>query len=223
MRGGTGPIAIAAVAVLLILALLSMAACGERAPTFFRRADTANPCPRPANLTGSEFNAQETGIRALRRAAFRGDFFAQLELGGRYAAQRATDKNLEDPIESSVWLAMALANEDGFAPINRVERGMFGGWRPLSKYDDCRAWERQNAYQRLNSQLSRMTLTEQEEVRDRVIYVLSTQGADGYRTLARLHDALSGAFGEPRTTPRPAKRSAGARVATAAAGAIPPR
>ena len=198
MRGGAGPVAIAAVAVLLILALLSMAACGERAPAVFRRADTANPCPRPANLTGSEFNAQETGIRALRRAAFRGDFFAQLELGGRYAALRATDKNLEDPIESSVWLAMALANEDGFAPINRVERGMFGGWRPLSKYDDCRAWERQNAYQRLNVQLSRMTLTEQEEVRDRVIYVLSTQGADGYRTLARLHDALYGPFGEPQ-------------------------
>jgi TPR repeat protein len=47
-----------------------------------------------------------------------------------------------------------------------------------------------------------MTLAEQEEVRDRVIYVLSTQGADGYRTLARLHDALYGAFGEPQDNPQ---------------------
>ena len=35
IRGGAGPVAIAAVAVLLILALLSMAACGERAPAVF--------------------------------------------------------------------------------------------------------------------------------------------------------------------------------------------
>src|SRR5690606_9964364 len=30
------------------------------------------------------------------------------------------------------------------------------------------------------------------------IYVLSTQDAKGYRTLARLHDSLYGAFGEPQ-------------------------
>jgi TPR repeat protein len=193
------PVAIAGVAALLVVATLSMAACGEGNQTFWRKGDSAatNACPRPAALTGSEFNAQETGLRALRRAAFRGDFFAQLELGSRYAAVRATDKNIEDPIESSVWLAMALANEEGFAPINRVERGVFGGFRPLSKYDDCRAWERDTAYQRLNNQLSQMTREEQEAVRDRVIYVLSTQDAQGFRTLARLHDGLYGPYGEP--------------------------
>lgn len=179
-------------------ALMAVAACGERGPSVQRRAETANACPRPASLTGSEFNAQETGLRALRRAAFRGDFFAQLELGSRYAAVRATDKNVEDPIESSVWLAMALANEQGYAPINRVERGLFGGWRPLSKYDDCRAWERHMAYQRLDRQLAQMARQEQEEVRDRVVYLLSTQDAQGFRTLARLHDALYGPFGEPQ-------------------------
>jgi len=196
---GRGPVAIAAVAGVLALTALGMVSCGNgNGVQFWQRSDaTSNACPRPASMTGSEFNAQETGLRALRRAAFRGDFFAQLELGGRYAAVRATDKNIEDPIESATWYAMALANDEGYAPINRVDRGGFGGWRPLSKYDDCRAFERHLAYQRLDRQLGQMTREEQEAVRDRVIYVLSTQDADGYRTLARLHDSLYGPFGEP--------------------------
>ena len=195
-----GPVAIAAIAGVLAVTALGMVSCGDRGGgvRFWQRADAAsNACPRPASLTGSEFNAQETGLRALRRAAFRGDFFAQLELGSRYAAVRATDKNIEDPIESATWYAMALANDEGYAPINRVDRGGLGGWRPLSKYDDCRAFERHTAYQRLDRQLGQMTREEQEAVRDRVIYVLSTQDADGFRTLARLHDGLYGPFGEP--------------------------
>jgi hypothetical protein len=193
------PVAIAATAAVLAVAAFGMASCGDRAGFRFWQAEnaSANTCPRPASLTGSEFNAQETGLRALRRAAFRGDFFAQLELGARYAAVRATDKNIEDPIESATWYAMALANDQGYAPINRVERGGFGGWRPLSRYDDCRAYERHQAYQRLDRQLGQMTRAEQEAVRDRVIYILSTQDAEGFRTLARLHDGLYGPFGEP--------------------------
>ena len=205
---GRAPLAIAATAAVLAVTTLTVAACDIRSAPFWRRDPAANQCPRPASMTGAEFNAQETGLRALRRAAFKGDFFAQLELGSRYAAQRATDKNIEDPIESSVWLAMALANEQGFAPINRVDRGWLGGWRPLSRYDDCRAWERQMAYQRLDRQLAQMTRQEQEAVRDRVIYILSTQDAQGFRTLARLHDSLYGPFGEPEDNPQ-ARRALG--------------
>ncbi len=191
-------VAAAAAAGVLGVVALTMASCGDRGGVRFWQGDPrANTCPRPAALTGSEFNAQETGLRALRRAAFRGDFFAQLELGSRYSATRATDKNIEDPIEAATWYAMALANDDGYAPINRVSRNGWGGWRPLSRYDDCRAWERHNAYQRLDRLLGQMTREEQEKVRDRVIYVLSTQDAEGYRTLARLHDGLYGPFGEP--------------------------
>lgn len=191
------PVAVAAVAALTVAAL-SLASCGDRGMQFWRRDSyAANACPRPASVTGSEFNAQESGLRLLRRGAFRGDFFAQLELGSRYAALRATDKNIEDPIESSVWYALALANDEGYAPINRQDRGGFGGWRPLSGYDDCRAFERHTAYERLDRQLSMMSRDEQEAVRDRVIYVLSTQDAEGFRTLARLHDGLYGPYGEP--------------------------
>jgi hypothetical protein len=194
---GRAPVAIAAVAGVLALTAFAMVSCSDGLQ-FWQRSDVAsNACPRPASLTGSEFNAQESGLRALRRAAFRGDFFAQLELGGRYAAVRATDKNIEDPIESATWYAMALANDEGYAPINRVESDGFGDLRPLSRYDDCRAWVRHTAYQRLDRQLGQMTREEQEAVRDRVIYILSTLDADGYRTLARLHDRLYGPFGEP--------------------------
>ncbi|MBU1346561.1 MAG: SEL1-like repeat protein [Alphaproteobacteria bacterium] len=200
-----GPIM--AVAAILVLAVTAgaVASCSDQNMAFWRR-DTAaaNACPRPQSVTGSEFNAQEAGLRQLRRAAFRGDFFAQLELGSRYAALRATDKNIEDPIESAVWTGMALANHEGYAPINRVDRGgLFGGgWRSVSRYDDCRAWERHVAYDRLDGQLSRMTMEEQGQVRDRIIYVLSTQDADGFRALARLHDALYGPFGEPQDNPQ---------------------
>ena len=201
---GRAPVAIAAVAGVLALTAFAMVSCGNgtgggNGVQFWQSSDAAsNACPRPASLTGSEFNAQESGLRALRRAAFRGDFFAQLELGGRYAANRSTDKNIEDPIESATWYAMALANDEGYAPINRVDRSSLGDWRPLSRYDDCRAWERHTAYQRLDRQLGQMTREEQEAVRDRVIYVLSTRDAYGYRTLARLHDSLYGPFGEPQ-------------------------
>jgi hypothetical protein len=201
---GRAPVAIAAVAGVLALTAFAMVSCGNgtgggNGVQFWQSNDAAsNACPRPASLTGSEFNAQESGLRALRRAAFRGDFFAQLELGGRYAANRSTDKNIEDPIESATWYAMALANDEGYAPINRVDRSSLGDWRPLSRYDDCRAWERHTAYQRLDRQLGQMTREEQEAVRDRVIYVLSTRDAYGYRTLARLHDSLYGPFGEPQ-------------------------
>lgn len=155
-------------------------------------------CPRPASLTptGNEMGDQERQIRHLRRLAFQGDFFAQLELAARYRAQRETDRNIADPIESSVWYAVALANPQGYVPINGGQRRGLGGWRPLSRYDDCRSYERRMAYRLLDRQLSRMSSSEQEAVRDRVIYILSTQGADGFRTLARLHDEFYGPFGE---------------------------
>lgn len=200
------PAAVVAVAAVVgaAVVLSGVTACDDGVPSLWRRdgAANANACPRPQSLAGNEFNAQEQQLRALRRAAFRGDFFAQLELGNRYSAQRATDKNIEDPIESAVWTGMALTNDQGYSPINRVERsGLFGRLRSLSRYDDCRAWERHNAYQKLDDQLSRMSRTEQEAVRDRIIYILSTQDAAGFRTLARLHDSLYGPFGEPEDNP----------------------
>lgn len=159
----------------------------------------ASACPRPQAAQGvsGQFNQQQQEIRALRQGGFRGDFFAQLELSRRYEGQRAVDKNLEDPVEAAVWYAMALSNAGGYAPIAAYERRGNRDAKALSRFDDCRAFERRSAYGALDRLLSRMSTEEREKVRNRVIYILSTQGADGYRVLARIHDGFFGPYGEP--------------------------
>lgn len=212
-RSRATPLIVGAAIAVLALVGLSLASCGDFGGSsgegggfslFPGKAEARYACPRPQGITSGQpgFNDQEREIRALRRLAFRNDFFAQLELGKRYQAVRAVDKNIEDPIESAVWNAMALANQDGYAPINRAVRRGLNGFRPLSRYDDCRGWERHNAYETLERQLSRMSTTERDEVRNRIIYILSTMDAEGYRTLARLYDDLYGPFGEPQDNPQ---------------------
>lgn len=163
-----------------------------------KKGDAACPRPQLATVSTPQFNAQQQEIRALRRSAFRGDFFAQLELARRYQGQRAVDRNLDDPVESAVWYAMALSNPDGYAQVSASgRRASNGDATATSRFDYCRAVERRNAYAVLDRLLSRMDSSEQEKVRDRVIYVLSSQGAEGFRTLARIHDDSFGVFGEP--------------------------
>lgn len=189
-------------AALVAAVVLPLAGCDDYALFSGGRKQSSENrlgCPRPAPATGVQpgFNDQEREVRRLRRSAFQNDFFAQLELARRYRAERAVDKNLEDPIESSVWYAVALSNPEGYAPINRaVPRKSFAGFRRAG-YDDCRAWERHFAYQALDRQLSRMSSDEHAKVRDRVVYILSSMGAEGYRTLARVYDQDYGPYGEP--------------------------
>ncbi|MDO8801418.1 tetratricopeptide repeat protein [Phenylobacterium sp.] len=157
-------------------------------------------CPRPQASIGvqPQFNAQEQEVRALRRQGFQGDFFAQIDLARRYSGRDAQEKNLADPVESAVWYEMALSNPDGYAPIiarGDHKKGNRGG--AGNKLNDCRAAERRGAYLAMDRMLDRMSSDERQQVRDRVIYVLSSQGAAGFRTLARLHDSAFGPFGDP--------------------------
>lgn len=189
----------ASIAVLVAAVILPLVGCDTGPDGWFGKTGEV-ACPRPQLPTGTQpqFNAQQTEIRTLRRRGFTGDFFSQLELARRYEGQRAADKNLEDDVEGAVWYALALANPDGYAPIAAYgRRSPQGDAKAVSRFDDCRGVERRIAYQSLNRLLSRMTTEEQEKVRNRVIYVLSTQGAEGYRTLARMHDGFFGSFGEP--------------------------
>ncbi len=166
-----------------------------------RPIEGAYACPRPPSPFQSQgFNGQEREIRYYRHLAFSNDFFAQLELANRYAAVNASDKNLEDHIESSVWLVMALANAQGYAPMSGGldSRGIGVGVR----YDKCRAYERDRAYRMLDNQLSMMDAGERDKVRDRVIYIQSTLGADGFRTLSRFYDEQYGPMGEPADNPQ---------------------
>ena len=162
-------------------------------------------CPRPqySSTDAPQFGAQQVEVRALRERAFRGDFFAQLELARRYEAFKATDKNLEDPVEAAVWYAMALTNESGYAPIASHGQDQWSDrLRSVAHFDDCRGWERGEAYHNLDRLMARMSTDERDQVRDRLIYALSTMGAGGFRTLSRLHDVAFGPFGEPLDNPQ---------------------
>jgi TPR repeat protein len=196
---GTGPpLWLIAVIAGVVLLLLVMGALGlSYGPGSWAHRDIAG-CPRPPMPGDSQpqFNEQQREVRELRRQAFRGDFFAQLELGRRYEATRASDKNLQDPVEAATWYALALSNADGYERTGAGAFSLFGA-RPFSIYDDCRHGEREGAYHSLNRLLAGMSTEEQDKVRRRATYVLSTQGAAGFRTLGRLHDIAFGPYGEP--------------------------
>ncbi len=176
----------------VLLALVPLLGCepGPKGPG----AAAGLACPRPQTfLTTQAFNAQEQEIRALRRQAFAGDFFAQIDLARRYGGAEAEARKIHDPVEAATWYQLALSNPDGFAPIvTGAQRQRRNG-----RLQDCREAERLGAYAALERLLERMSSEERQDVRDRVIYVLSTQGAPGYRTLARLHDVGFGPFGDP--------------------------
>lgn len=197
--------------VLMVLAAgLTLAACDRNLPKGGDTREAKYGCPRPSALSALQpgFNDQEREVRELRRLAFRNDFFAQIELAKRYQATRLSDKNIEDPIEAAVWWAMALTNPQGYSEINPGVKKTRSGFQPLSRYDDCRQFEREIAYARLDDIMSKMTAEERQAVRERLVYILSTQDADGFRTLARLHDQSFGPFGEPASDPQ-AQRAQG--------------
>ena len=98
----------------------------------------------------------------------------------------------------------------GLRPDQPGRARRFGGWRPLSKYDDCRAFER-HAYRRLDRLLGQMSREEQEQVRDRVIYVLSTQDAEGSAPWPGCMTPCTARLASPRTTARRARPGVAAR------------
>ena len=199
-RPSSGPLLLILLVVLLGLLLLGAGSLGlTYGPRMWREHRVAAACPRPplAAETQQQFNGQQREIRELRRQAFRGDFFAQVELAHRYEGRRESDKNLLDPVEAAVWYGLALANPQGYDRTSSAPReGMFGP-SFVSQYDECRHGERELAYGSLDRLLAQMSTDEQDKVRDRATYVLSTQGAAGFLTLGRLHDVAYGPFGEP--------------------------
>ena len=187
----------------LCVAATSLTACDWQGD-FLRKKEPVQgeyACPRPPGMfQQGGFGSQEREIRYYRHLGFSNDFFAQLELANRYAGINASDKNLQDNIESSVWLVMALTNQEGYAPMNRAIDAQ--GGTMASRYDKCRAFERARAYKMLDDQLSMMDSGEREKVRDRVTYILATTGAEGFRTLGRLYDKQYGPMGEPADNPQ---------------------
>jgi len=122
-------------------------------------------------------------VKVWRQDAWRGDdFFAQVRLGDLYSnnqsfAPTESSKNPSflDPVEAFVWYFLAL--------------------RPDHDYqaDDSQASSdavyniRSNALHNIETIYDYLTFEQKLEARARIIYILSSRGAEGFITLGRLH------------------------------------
>lgn len=222
MALGGGGVVVLALLMIWAFFCFTSGPCGDvcaRNPNAPRCQTTPIQCPRPsAAPTPPGFGGQEAEMRELRRRAFAGDFFAQIDLAHRYEGRRSVDNNLSDPIEAAVWYSMALANQDGWSGVDRLlaqpppqqqtclfcllspNRYQSASYAP-PQLTSCRDLARLEAYQNLEALAANLTGADRQGVRDRVVYLLSTQGSHGYLTLSRMYDRNYATFGEPWSDP----------------------
>ncbi|MBV8976282.1 MAG: sel1 repeat family protein [Alphaproteobacteria bacterium] len=132
-------------------------------------------------------NASEQRIEALRKLAWRGDFFAQIELADVYHASNSLDAPYRDHIEEAVWLTMALSNPEGFEKMGSYE----------DLVESCRHASSRRAKEHLRDLMEKMSGEEIDKVRDRVTYILDCRGPKGLIILGRVYDRRFGDFGQP--------------------------
>jgi hypothetical protein len=120
----------------------------------------------------------ETAIRIWRKSAWQDDdFLSEIKLGDIYGDER-TDNKFGDPVEAYVWYYLASVStriEDHIGDPNA---------RRVISNDFHRA---------LNEQQKLMLLLnadQREQARNRIVYVLSCRGADGYIRLGQIHSTL---------------------------------
>lgn len=119
--------------------------------------------------------SKETAIRIWRKAAWQNDdFLSAIKLGDIYGEERGENKYF-DAIESYVWYYLATISERALAYVDdrRARRVISDSF--------TRARERQlRLLLLLNAQ-------ERQEARDRIVYILSCRGADGFIKLGQIH------------------------------------
>jgi hypothetical protein len=120
---------------------------------------------------------RDEAIRLCRRAAWQdNDLFAQAKLGDIYVAKSASDKNYEDKVEAAVWYYHAVINlrqsEHFFSDRAR---------QTVEKIVD----ESRRGFDEIYRGLLQ---DERMDVRNRVIYIQSCRGPEGFLLLGQLHD-----------------------------------
>jgi uncharacterized protein len=120
----------------------------------------------------------EAAIRVWRRTAWQNDdFLSEVKLGDIYGDERG-DNKFGDPVEAYVWYYLASIStriEDHIGDPNA---------RRVISNDFHRA---------LNEQQKLMLLLnadQREQARNRIVYILSCRGADGYIRLGQIHSTL---------------------------------
>ncbi len=133
-------------------------------------------------------------VKVWRKEAWqRDDFLAQIRLGDLYSTAQSIgpgeSKNAGffDPVEAYVWYFLALRSGHDY----RFE-------------DNGNAYDtisnvRGNAQNNAEQLFSSLTFEQRLDARARILYILSSRGAEGFLTLGRIH--ASGWYGGGSTTP----------------------
>ena len=119
--------------------------------------------------------SQETGIRIWRKAAWLDDdFLSEIQLGDIYGSENG-DNKFYDPVESYVWYFLATKS-------GRFGEHVTDGYaRRIVSNDIHRAYQHQSKLMIL------LSAEERQEARNRIVYILSCRGADGYVQLGQIH------------------------------------
>ncbi|HWA30496.1 MAG TPA: tetratricopeptide repeat protein [Rhizomicrobium sp.] len=128
----------------------------------------------------------QAGIRIWRRAAWQDDsFLSAIKLGDIYGDERG-DNKYYDPVESYVWYYIASVS-------SRIDENISDGYaRRIIADDFNRALNQQQKFMLL------MTAAQREDARNRIIYILSCRGADGFIRLGQIHSTGATFGGGPR-------------------------
>jgi hypothetical protein len=149
--------------------LAAAAVCAMSVTT--ARADVAE-CERSYQL-----GRKDEAIRLCRRAAWQdNDFFAQVKLGDIYSAKRDDDKGYYDPVEAFVWYFLAGRNSAIFDHMHLDPAADAVVNRLVAADVDSRGIYRN------------LLQDERIDARNRVTYIQSCRGGDGFVLLGQLHD-----------------------------------
>lgn len=117
----------------------------------------------------------EAGLRIWRKAAWNDDdFLSEIQLGDTYGNENG-DNKFYDPVESYVWYYLATRS-------GRIDENVGDGYaRRVVSNDIHRALTKQNKLMVL------LTAEERQDARNRIVYILSCRGADGFIRLGQIH------------------------------------
>ena len=126
-------------------------------------------------LNASTRISEQAGIRIWRKAAWQDDdFLSAMKLGDIYGDERG-DNKFYDPVEAYVWYYLATISE-------RAEENIDDGYaRRVISNDFHRALSQQEKMMLL------LSAAQREDARNRIIYILSCRGADGFIRLGQIH------------------------------------
>lgn len=178
-----------------VLSILRIAAMSVLALAF------ATPC---ASLAGVDYadgkivdektQSPENAIRIWRIAAWRNDdFFAQVKLGNIYAGKKKADANIStyDPVEAYVWYFIATRPDQNPAPAN-YDSGGDDNDAPkatkvvIYKAEDTIRGLQEDAQKGRREMFALLTHEQQEDARNRIVYILASRGSGGFLSLAEL-------------------------------------